>query len=218
MKGIQIIIDKCDKIKSFIKSKYKELKKNKKGISNFIKELILMTLIVLFLIALASSNIHNQGLFISFIIVIALFFITNKIVEVFNIYFNYLKEKENLNQLDLSLTGSVTNGTTENGELIQKPISQALDDHIEDILNSNILFFMNIPKNEYIRTNTEQEILNSLIDNVMKFTSKSFKKKISLYYGEENIDILIGRRCLIIVSLFVANHNKNIYISTPNMN
>lgn len=218
MKGVQIIVDKYDKIKSFIKSKYKELKKNKKGISSFIKELILMTLLILFLIALASSNIHNQGLFISFIIVIALFFITNKIVEIFNIYFNYLKEKENLNQLDLNLTGSITNGLSENGELIQKPISQALDDHIEDILNSNILFFMNIPKNEYIRTNTEQEILNSLIDNVMKFTSKSFKKKISLYYGEENIDILIGRRCLIIVSLFVANHNKNIYISTPNMN
>lgn len=218
MKGVQIIVDKYDKIKSFVKSKYEELKKNKKGISSFVKELILMTLLILFLIALASSNIHNQGLFISFIIVIALFFITNKIVEIFNIYFNYLKEKENLNQLDLNLTGSITNGLSENGELIQKPISQALDDHIEDILNSNILFFMNIPKNEYIRTNTEQEILNSLIDNVMKFTSKSFKKKISLYYGEENIDILIGRRCLIIVSLFVANHNKNIYISTPNMN
>lgn len=214
--NIKIILEKIDILKYFLFSYYNKLKKLFPNILDIIL-VISATIAFLFIFLILSSyDISNQNIILAIIIVLFLFFLSNKFIEVFNIYLSYLKEKDNLNNFDLNIIGNPKLNI--DGQIIQKSILQALDDHIEEILNSNILFFMNIKEDEYIRANMEQEILNSLIDNVMKFTSPIFKKKLSIYYGEQNIDILIGRRCLIIVSLYIANHNKNIYISTPNMN
>lgn len=214
--NIKIILEKIDILKSFLLSHYNKLKKLFPNILDIIL-IISATIAFLFIFLILSSyDISNQNIILAIIIVLFLFFLSNKFIEIFNIYLSYLKEKDNLNNFNLNIIGNPKLNI--DGQIIQKSILQALDDHIEEILSSNILFFMNIKEDEYIRANMEQEILNSLIDNVMKFTSPIFKKKLSIYYGEQNIDILIGRRCLIIVSLYIANHNKNIYISTPNMN
>ena len=215
--NIKYILEKIDSFKSNIINIYTKIQNKIPNILEILK-IISYTIAGLFIfLILSSSNISNQNIISTILVLATIFLLFNKFIEAFNLYISYLKEENNLNNFDLNLTGSNTKITID-GNIIPKSISQALDDHIEDILNSNILFFMNIKDTEYIRANTEQEILNSLIDNVMKFTSPIFKKKLSLYYGEENIDILIGRRCLIIVSLYIANHNKNIYVSTPNMN
>lgn len=208
------ILEKADKIKLFMSNKYEKLKKNKDDITNFLLDTITMLFLLLILLFLIFFKFENQIIFVSIIITILAYSVINKCIESVNIYLRYLREKTQLEQLDLDLTGSIGKNEILENYSSNKSISQALDDHIEDILNSNILFFMNIPNDEYIRNNTEQEILQSLIDNVTKFTSDIFKKKLGLYYGDQNVDILIGRRCLIIVSLYVANHNKNIYVST----
>lgn len=217
--NIKILAEKYDKIKNFFLNKYIQFTTAKDiEIGDFLRSFLTYILIFISFIFIICVKMENTELLITIMCLIALFMFSNKIIDIVYIYIAYLKEKEEIKNIDLDLIGSTSSNILENGEIIHKSISQALDDHIEDILNSNILFFMKIPTNEYIRSDTEQEILNSLIENVMQFTSKSLKKKLSLYYGSENIDLLIGRRCLIIVSLYVANHNKNIYMSTPNMN
>ena len=59
-------------------------------------------------------------------------------------------------------------------------------------------------------------MLNSLLNSVASELSPILRDKLELYYGDQ-LDIILGRKCFITVSLFVANNNKNLY-NVPNQN
>ena len=93
----------------------------------------------------------------------------------------------------------------------KETITRIIDEYIENCFDRDVIFFRGI-SNEYINSITEKELLKELIDNCITNMSPLIRKKLGLYFGEENIDIMIGRRCFSIVSMFVAQHNKNIYV------
>ena len=41
--------------------------------------------------------------------------------------------------------------------------------------------------------------------------SDQIRSKLALYTGTENLTRLIARRCMMTITIYVANHNKNIY-------
>ena len=94
---------------------------------------------------------------------------------------------------------------TENG------LSSILDKYINDCFNRDVVFFRGIKDKEYINTKDEKDMLDTLMNSAISNISPLLRKKIDLYYGEGQSDIIIGRKCFIVVSLFVANNNKAIY-------
>ena len=90
-------------------------------------------------------------------------------------------------------------------------LSSILDKYINDCFNRDVIFFRGIKDKEYINTKDEKEMLDTLMNSAVANISPLLRKKIDLYYGEGQSDIIIGRKCFIAVSLFVANNNKAIY-------
>ena len=90
-------------------------------------------------------------------------------------------------------------------------ISKILDNYIEECFNRDVLFTRGLKKDEYINATTEQEMLNALLDSVTNNISFQLRNKLDLYYGKDRTDIVIGRKCFVYISLFVANNNKSTY-------
>jgi len=126
-------------------------------------------------------------------------------IELHN-WLKFRKEKEYFDSIDLSLIKLY------NPQDPQKyTITNLLGEFVEDCFNRDILFYQAFNKDEYINSAKEDELLKELIDRCTITMSPLLRKKLGLYFGEENIDILIGRQCFSIITMFVATHNKNIY-------
>lgn len=110
------------------------------------------------------------------------------------------KEMDYLKLIDFKLLDDTENG-----------LSSILDKHISECFNRDVVFFRGIKDKEYINTKDEKEMLDTLMNSAVSNISPLLRKKIDLYYGEGQSDIIIGRKCFIVVSLFVANNNKAIY-------
>lgn len=89
-------------------------------------------------------------------------------------------------------------------------ISKILDDYIDDCFTRDVLFFR-VNNIDYIPEKEEKKILNTLLDSVAANMSPYLKRKFDYYYGDGRTDIILARKCLIVVSMYVANNNKNIY-------
>ena len=126
-------------------------------------------------------------------------------IELHN-WLKFKKEKEYFDSLDLSLI-KLYNPQEPN----KYTITNLLGEFVEDCFNRDILFYQAFNKDEYINSAREEELLGELIDRCTITMSPLLRKKLGLYFGEENIDILIGRQCFAIITMFVATHNKNIY-------
>ena len=165
---------------------------------------------------LYNSAINNKGLSILIITIILSILTGDKFTYFFWGTVLYLlihytkriedkKESDRLKDIDFKLLGS--------GE---ESLSAILDQFIADCFNRDVIFFRGVKDKEYINDKDEKEMLNTLLNSVASQLSPILRDKLKLYYGEE-LDIILGRKCFITVSLFVANNNKNIY-NTPNKN
>lgn len=96
----------------------------------------------------------------------------------------------------------------------EQPISEIIGNYVEDCFNRDVLFFNVIKEDDYVDEPTEKRLLHELIDSVASNMSKPLRTKLALYYGEDSLDIVLGRKCLATVTLYVATHNHKIYDGT----
>lgn len=120
----------------------------------------------------------------------------------------YQREKDKLAIIDLDKLGDGEEG-----------LKSLLTTFVSDCFERDVLFFRGIKDKEYINTKDEQDMLNSLLESVASNMSPSLRAKLDMYYGQGRTDIIVGRMCYQVVSIFVANNNKQIYnVTVPNMN
>lgn len=114
-------------------------------------------------------------------------------------YLNYKMKRNDMNSLDVKLLSDKDTG-----------IDKILSDYVEECFARDILFFRGDTEN-YINNKSENEMLNQLLDVCATNISPLMREKLEQYYGEGNVDKIIGRKCFSTVTVFVANKNKNIY-------
>ena len=117
-------------------------------------------------------------------------------------------EQENIKSIDLDRVGSIIEGSD------KKSILDIINDHVENCFDRDVLFFNVIDKDDYITSEVERSLLNELLDSALINMSNEVRIKLSQYVGSDNLTHLIARRCMMVVTIFVANHNKNIYQRT----
>ena len=101
-------------------------------------------------------------------------------------YIKHRIERETLESLELDRFGN----STEN----KKSIIDIINEYIENCFDRDVLFFNIIDK-----------------DSALLNMSEDMRIKLSRYVSDEGLTRIIGRRCMMVVTIFVANHNKNIY-------
>lgn len=114
-------------------------------------------------------------------------------------YLNYKMKRNDMNSLDVKLLSDKDTG-----------IDKILSDYVEECFARDVLFFRGDTEN-YINNKSENEMLNQLLDVCATNISPLIREKLEQYYGEGNVDKIIGRKCFSTVTVFVANKNKNIY-------
>ena len=114
-------------------------------------------------------------------------------------------EQETLNNIDLDRWGDYTEGIN------KKNIMDIIGEYVESCFDRDVLFFNVINHDDYIDTETERQLLNELLDSALVNMSDQIRSKLALYTGTENLTRLIARRCMMTITIYVANHNKNIY-------
>lgn len=118
-------------------------------------------------------------------------------------YIKHRIERETLESLELDRFGN----SIEN----KKSVIDIINEYIENCFDRDVLFFNIIDKDDYIDSETERKLLNELLDSALLNMSEEMRVKLSRYVSDEGLTRIIGRRCMIVVTIFVANHNKNIY-------
>lgn len=121
-------------------------------------------------------------------------------------YIKHKIEKDTLDSIDMDRFGN----SLEN----KKSILDIINDYIENCFDRDVLFFNVIDKDDYIDTETERRLLNELLDSSLVNMSEQMRLKLSIYVTDEALTRIIARRCMMVVTIFVANHNKNIYQRT----
>lgn len=123
-----------------------------------------------------------------------------------NRYIRHRIEKETLDSLDLDRISN------ENKSSILDIISK----YVENCFDRDVLFYAVINNDDYIDNETERRLLDELLDSALINMSDEMRLKLSKYVGSENLIRILGRTCMTIVTIFVANHNKNIYQKIEN--
>ena len=128
-------------------------------------------------------------------------------------YVDHRITKEVMDTIELDRVG-------ESGDNPLKPtvVSELLGNYVEDCFNRDVLFFNVIKDDDYVDSTTEKRLLNDLCDSAAANMSRPLRNKLSLYYGEDSLDKVIGRKCLSTVTIFVATHNHKIYDGTSKRN
>ena len=122
---------------------------------------------------------------------------------------NYQREKDKIDMIDLDVLSGETN------------LNTILVDFVSQCFDRDVIFFRGLKEKEYINTKDEKEMLDTLLESVASNISPSLRSKLDMYYGPGRTDIILGRICYQVVTIFVANNNKAIYPSKsniPNMN
>ena len=149
---------------------------------------------------------------ISLIVVFALIILLSKLdhIALFGIiiYLLILKKEKNDHEKEMDYLKLIDFKLLDDSE---DSLSSILDKYISDCFNRDVVFFRGIKDKEYINAKDEKEMLDALMNSAVSNISPLLRKKIDLYYGEGQSDIIIGRKCFIVVSIFVANNNKAIY-------
>lgn len=122
-------------------------------------------------------------------------------------YIRHRIEKETLDSLDLD---KISNKEKNNS------IIDILNTYIENCFDRDVLFYAVIKHDDYIDAETEKRLLDELLDSALLNMSDEVRLKLSKYLGSENLIRIMGRICMTTVTIFVANHNKNIYQKTEN--
>ena len=121
-------------------------------------------------------------------------------------YIKHKIEQETLNNIDMDRFGN----SAEN----KKSVLDIINDYIENCFDRDVLFFNIVNNDDYIDTETERRLLNELLDSALINMSDKMRLKLAIYVTDESLTRIIARRCMMVVTIFVANHNKNIYQRT----
>ena len=131
-------------------------------------------------------------------------------IEAFHLLDTDIKAKHRLkllSELDIERLGNSKSAS----DLSKLSINEIIGEYVEDCFNRDVLF-LNPPKpDDYITEAQEKEYLNTLIDSATKNMSEMMYEKLSMYVGEEGLSVLIGRKCLATITIFVASHNHKMY-------
>ena len=122
---------------------------------------------------------------------------------------SYQREKDKIDMIDLDVLSGETN------------LNTILVDFVSQCFDRDVIFFRGLKEKEYINTKDEKEMLDTLLESVASNISPSLRSKLDMYYGPGRTDIILGRICYQVVTMFVANNNKAIYptkSNIPNMN
>lgn len=196
------------------KDRIKQIYTNiKTGIKNIISDILSIInnhlddsgiyYIIIISIILLSLAIPYSVIFFSFSLCVVVY-----LCRLLKQYFYFKVEQYYLNQIDLNLLGFDQRGQN---VLDKRSVQTLLSEFIENVFTQEVLFYRGFNPNEYINSVVEKELLDELLDRINRSMSIYLRKKISIYFGENNIDIIIGRLCFNIVSIYIANHNKTIY-------
>lgn len=166
--------------RDFIKDSIKWINKNK-GLSIFIVSSIL---------SVFTGEYDKYALWGSILFILTL--LSN--------IFNFYKEKNNVDNIDLEFYVKNINSKVD-----------ILDNYIEKCFDNVLILTRGYLENPvYIRTKEEEQLRKDLLDEVAKNLSPILIKKLKLYYGDSIYDI-ITEKVYIRVTMYVANCNKNIY-------
>lgn len=119
--------------------------------------------------------------------------------------------KNTIDMIDIERFGRTIDSTA---ILKKKSILDILNDYIEDCFDRDVLFFAPIQRNDYITSELENKLLEQLLDSAISNMSTEIRTIMFTYFGEDNFNIIMGRKCMQIVTIFTAQHNKNIYKTT----
>lgn len=114
-------------------------------------------------------------------------------------------EQDILNNIDLDRWGDKIDGSN------KKTIMDIIGEYVEECFDRDVLFFNVIQYDDYIDNETERRLLNELLDSALVNMSDQMRMKLSQYVGSDNLTHIIARRCMMTITIYVANHNKNIY-------
>lgn len=153
--------------------------------------------VLIFIVLLLS--IYDISNILSYTLSASILYITIMI----KIYLNHKIEKERLDSLDINKIGLSTDNN--------KNIMDILQEYVEICFDRDVLFFDPIEHDDYIDQVTEKRLLDALIDSVLINMSMDMKIKLARYIGEDNLSLILGKRCATIVTIFVATHNQAIY-------
>ena len=95
-----------------------------------------------------------------------------------------------------------------------KEFDGPLDSFIDTCFNEVLVLSRGWKEGQYITKKEEDQIMRDLIDMMARNMGPVMKKKLELYYGPEQVDSALARKCFIKVSLYVANNNKILYVDT----
>lgn len=194
------VIQIKESISNKIQTEYNQLKKR---ISNFIKNIgemiteypgivVITTMLIIFpfndLLTISISG------FLIYMAILTKQYIKSRI------------EKETLDSIDLDRFGNSSDN--------KKSIMDIINDYVENCFDRDVLFFNIINKDDYIDQETERRLLNELLDSTLINMSSKMRLKLSRYISEEELTKIIGRRCMMVITIFVATHNQNIYKRT----
>ena len=128
-------------------------------------------------------------------------------------YLEHKKELDRIKTLDIELIGS----SKKSQDWSKRSASDLLGEYVEECFNRDVLFFYPIQPDDYIDPETENKLLNELLDSAAANLSPSMTRKLGMYFGEDNVMMIIGRKCLVTVTLFVATRNSKIYTGPSNI-
>lgn len=114
-------------------------------------------------------------------------------------------EQNILDNIDLDRWGDHIEGSE------KKTIMEIIGEYVESCFDRDVLFFNVIDHEDYIDNETERQLLNELLDSALVNMSDQIRAKLAQYVGEENLTKIIARRCMMTITIYTANHNKNIY-------
>ena len=92
-----------------------------------------------------------------------------------------------------------------------KELDKVLDLYIEECYNRDVGFFHPNIVNDYISEKEQITLMQELKDSVASNMSKTFRKKLELYYGDDRLGSILSSKCFIYITLLAAGNNRAIY-------
>lgn len=114
-------------------------------------------------------------------------------------YLDYKKEKELLDLIKFDQF---------------QELDKILDAYIEECYNRDVGFFNPKIINDYVSEKEQIRLMQELKNSVASNMSRSFRKKIELYYGNDRLDSILSTKCFIYITLLAAGNNSSIYQNT----
>lgn len=114
-------------------------------------------------------------------------------------YLDYKKEKELLDLIKFDQF---------------QELDKILDAYIEECYNRDVGFFNPNIINDYVSEKEQIRLMQELKNSVASNMSRSFRKKMELYYGDDRLDSILSTKCFIYITLLAAGNNSSIYQNT----